>query len=215
MNSVPSILAAMTMTPGYRKFVLTAHVTSAVGWLGAVACFLALAVAGLASRDALTVRAAYLAMELTGWYVIVPLCFASLLTGLVQALGTPWGLFRHYWILVKLLIAVLSTILLLVHMQATSRLAGAAVETILSGADLTRLRIQLTADAGAALLALLVATTLAIYKPRGMTRYGAGKEHQRASGAPRWAKLLVGTIVLVLVMLRLITHPGGHSPSGG
>jgi hypothetical protein len=29
----------MTMTPGLRKFALTAHVTSSVGWLGAVAAF--------------------------------------------------------------------------------------------------------------------------------------------------------------------------------
>ena len=214
MNPVSSILAAMTMAPGLRKLALTVHVTSAVGWLGAVACFLALAIAGLTSRDAQVMRAAYLAMELTGWYVIVPLCFASLLTGLVQALGTPWGLFRHYWILVKLLIAMLSTILLLLHMQATSRLAGAAAETVFSGPGLDRLRIQLTADAGAALVALLVATTLAIYKPRGMTGYGARKEHQQASGAPRWAKLLVGILFLVLLALRLFTHSGGHSPSG-
>ena len=205
----------MTMPPGLRKFALTAHVTSAVGWLGAVACFLALAIAGLMSRDAQVVRAAYLAMELTGWYVIVPLCFASLLTGLVEALATPWGLLRHYWILVKLLIAILSTILLLLHMQATSRLAGAATEAILSSGDLTRLRIQLTADAGAALLALLVATVLAIYKPRGMTRYGARKEQQETSGAPRWAKLLLGSIFLILLTLRLFTHAGGYSPSGG
>ena len=204
----------MTMAPGLRKLALTAHVTSTVGWLGAVACFLALAIAGLTSRDAQVVRAVYFAMELTGWYVIVPFCLASLLTGLVQALGTPWGLFRHYWILVKLLIAILSTILLLLHMQATSRLAGAAAETIFSGPALDRLRIQLTADAGAALVALLVATTLAIYKPRGMTGYGARKEHQQASGAPRWAKLLVGILFLVLLALRLFTHSGGHSPSG-
>ena len=57
----------MTMTPGLRKFALTAHVTSSVGWLGAVAAFLALAVAGLAVRDAQTVRASYLSMELIGW----------------------------------------------------------------------------------------------------------------------------------------------------
>jgi hypothetical protein len=37
----------MAMTPRLRKFALTAHVTSSVGWLGAVAAFLALAVAGL------------------------------------------------------------------------------------------------------------------------------------------------------------------------
>jgi ABC-type anion transport system duplicated permease subunit len=205
----------MTMTPGVRKLALTAHVTSTVGWLGAVASFLALAIAGLTSQDVQMLRAAYVAMEVTGWYVIVPLCFASLITGLVQALGTPWGLFRHYWIAVKLLIAILSTILLLLHMRATSRLATAAADVVLSSADLGRLRMQLTADAAAALLALLVATTLAIYKPRGMTRYGARKEDQRTSGAPRWAKLLVAAIVLVLVALRLLTHPGGHSPSGG
>ncbi len=38
------------MTPGLRKFARTAHVTSSVGWLGAVAGFLALAAAGLTSQ---------------------------------------------------------------------------------------------------------------------------------------------------------------------
>lgn len=83
--------------PRLRKFVLTAHLTSSVGWLGAIAAFLALAVAGLTSQDEQTVRAAYLAMELTAWFVTVPLALASLLSGLIQALGTPWGMFRHYW----------------------------------------------------------------------------------------------------------------------
>ena len=71
----------MTMRPRLRKFALTAHVTSSVGWLGAVAGFLAPAVAGLTSQDAQMVRAAYLAMDLTTWFVIVPLSLASLLTG--------------------------------------------------------------------------------------------------------------------------------------
>jgi len=94
------------MTPRFRKFALTAHVTSSVAWLGAVASFLALAVAGLTSQDAQMVRAAYLAMDLTAWCVIVPLSFASPLTGLVQSLGTEWGLFRHYWVLIKFLITI-------------------------------------------------------------------------------------------------------------
>ena len=53
----------MTMTPRLRKFALTAHVTSSVGWLGAVAVSLAIAVAGLTSHDAQVVRAAYLMLE--------------------------------------------------------------------------------------------------------------------------------------------------------
>lgn len=85
----------MTMSPRLRKISLVAHVTVSVGWLGAVASFLALAVAGLVCEDARTVRSAYVAMELTSWVVIVPLSLAAVLTGLVQSLGTTWGLLRH------------------------------------------------------------------------------------------------------------------------
>jgi hypothetical protein len=98
------------MTPLLRKFVLTAHVTCSVGWLGAVASFLALSIAGLTSQDAQAVRGAYLAMDLIGLFIIVPMSLAALATGLVQALGSQWGLLRHYWVLVKFLLAIFATI---------------------------------------------------------------------------------------------------------
>ena len=88
------------MRSNLRKFVRTAHVIFTVGWLGTVAAFLALAIAGLTSQNVEMVRAAYLAMELITRFVIVPLSFAPLLTGPILSLGTSWGLFRHYWILV-------------------------------------------------------------------------------------------------------------------
>jgi hypothetical protein len=53
----------MAMTSGLRKFALTTHVTSSVGWLGAVGAFLALAIAGVGSENAQIVRSAYLAMH--------------------------------------------------------------------------------------------------------------------------------------------------------
>jgi hypothetical protein len=175
----------MTMTPRLRRLALTVHVASSVGWLGAVASFLALAVAGLTSPDAQVVCAAYLATEVTTWLVIVPLSVAALLTGLVQSLGTPWGLFRHYWVLAKLVLTLVATLLLLLHTQPIGYVAGVAAETTLSGGDLRGLRIQLVADAGAALLVLLVATALSVYKPRGMTRYGWRKQRElRAVSVP-------------------------------
>ena len=169
----------MTMTPRLRKFALTAHVTSSVGWLGAVVAFLPLAVVGLTSQDAQMVRGAYLAMELTAWVVIVPLAFASLLTGIVQSMGTKWGLFRHYWVLVKLLLTILVTIVLLLQMEGISYIAGVAAETTLSSADLRGLRIQLVVHAAVGLLVLLVPAALSVYKPRGMTRYGWRKQHEQ------------------------------------
>jgi len=170
----------MAMTPGFRKVALTAHVASSVGWLGAVACFLGLAVAGLTSQDAQVVRGAYIVMEPTGWFVLVPLAFASLLTGLVQALGTKWGVFQHYWVLAKLLINVVATIVLLAYMQTLRSLGGVAAEATSSSDDLGALRSPSPAlHAGAALLLLIVATVLAVYKPRGMTRYGRRRRHEQ------------------------------------
>src|SRR5216684_6621668 len=113
----------MTMGPRLRVFALTMHVTCSVGLLGTIAGFPALAVAGLTGQDAQMVRGAYLAMELTTWFVIVPFAFASLLTGLVVSLGTPWGLFKHYWVLLKFVLTVLATVLLLLHTQPIGQLA--------------------------------------------------------------------------------------------
>src|SRR4029453_1904019 len=119
----------MALTLRLRKLALTAHVTASVGWLGAVVVFLALSVAGLTSQNPQTVRSAYLVMELTGWAVLVPLSLASLLTGLVCALGSTWGLFRHYWVLFKLLINVVATIVLLLYMQTLAYLADVSAHT--------------------------------------------------------------------------------------
>src|SRR5882672_11657580 len=123
----------MTMPPGVRKWALTAHVASSVGWLGAVAGFLVLSIAGLTSENADTVRSAYLAMDLLARFVIVPMGLAALATGLIQALGTEWGLFRHYWVLVKFLLTIGATTILLLHMPAVSRMSGAVAEVVHAG----------------------------------------------------------------------------------
>ena len=116
----------MTMSPSLRKLALTAHVTSTVGWLGAIIGFLAVAIAALTSQDIQLVRGAYLVMGLTGWYVLVPLCVASLTTGLIMSLGTSWGLFRHYWVLVKFVITVLAAVILFMYTQTLEELGAMA-----------------------------------------------------------------------------------------
>lgn len=143
----------MIMTPSLRKLTLTAHVTASVGWIGALAVFLAHALASLISQDEQMVRAASLAMGLTALFVILPLSLASLTTGLVQALGTSWGLFRHYWILFKLLLTAIATIVLLLKLEPISYLAEVATETTFSSADLIGLRTSLMVHAGGGLLA--------------------------------------------------------------
>jgi len=169
----------MITAPRLRKFVLTAHVAASVGWLGAVAAFLALGIVSLTSEDAQTVRAAFLVMEPTAWFVLVPFAVASLLTGLIQSLGTVWGLFRHYWILFKLLINLGAIVVLLMYMQTLSYVADVAAQTTFSSDDLGETRISPVLHAALALVLLLVATVLAVYKPKGMTPYGQRKQRAR------------------------------------
>ena len=113
-------------------------------------------------------------MEATAWFVLVPLSLASLFTGVVQALGTPWGLFRHYWVIFKLAINLVATVVLLLYTQTLTYLARTAADS--RGQNVSELRDPSPViHASAALLLLVVATALAIYKPRGTTRYGRGK----------------------------------------
>jgi len=168
----------MLMPPGVRRFALTAHVVSSVGWLGAIAVFLALSLAGLMADEARAVRAAYLAMDLAAWSVLVPLALASLLTGLVQGLGTNWGLFRHYWVLAKLLLTGVATLVLPAYTQTISSIAGVAEQN----APLEDVRsLSPALHAAVAVVVLLTTTALAIYKPRGLTRYGWRKQQEQRS----------------------------------
>lgn len=169
------------MTPRARKFALTVHVLVSVSWLGTVAAFFVLAVTGLTKSDAQVIRGCYVGMELTTRYAIIPLCFASLLTGLVSSLGTTWGLFRHYWVTIKLTLTIVATVVLLMHTRPIRYVAEFAALRPLEQHQLRDVREQLVADAGAAIAVLVVNTILGVYKPRGLTRYGLRKHGEERS----------------------------------
>lgn len=171
----------MTMSAPLRKIVLTAHVTCSVSWLGAVATFLALAVAGLTTRDVTLERGAYLAMGMTAWQVIVPLAFASLVTGVISSLGTPWGLLRYYWIAFKLLLTSFSTAILMLHMRSIDALAGAAVHAGDLSAALQGPQRLMVLASSLAIVTLVVVTALSVYKPRGTTPWSARRQTRTMS----------------------------------
>ena len=166
----------MIMPPGLRKFALTAHVTT-TGRLALRGRCLPRSRRRRLDQPGCSDGARHLSRDGAAvWFVLVPLAFAALLTGIVQALGNTWGLFRHYWVLFKLLITVFVTIVLLIYMETFSVMAGVAADPRV---DLALVRNASPAlHAALALLALLVAAVLAVYKPRDMTRYGWRKQHE-------------------------------------
>lgn len=169
----------MRMPPALRKAALVGHVTSSVGWLGAVAAFLVLAVVALHTADATTSRSLYIAMEVLGRAVLLPLALASLVTGLVQSLGTSWGLFRHWWVVVKLFLTVLSSLVLVAYTTTLTALADAARGPMGHAGVLPSASPVL--HSGAALVVLLGAAALSVFKPRGLTWHG-WRQQQRARG---------------------------------
>jgi hypothetical protein len=170
------------MRPASRRLVLTLHVASSVGWLGAVAAFFALGVWSQAVDEPRAGLAAYAAMDLVARVVIVPACLVSLATGVLEALITPWGLFRHYWVLFKLVLTVAGTGLLVLHLapiREAAMLAGEAAPRLEALQPVGR---QLVIASGAAVLLLLTATVLSVYKPAGtVTARRSGPRMQRAN----------------------------------
>ncbi|RKN50380.1 DUF2269 domain-containing protein [Micromonospora endolithica] len=177
----------MTMSPRLRKAVLTIHVATSVGWLGAVLAYLALDVTAVTSQSVQTVRGAYFAMEVIILYAIVPLALASVLVGTVNALGTPWGLFRHYWVLAKLLLTVFAATILLLETQTVSYLAQAAA----SSPDPRGLPGTLLHSVGG-LVMLLLTVILSVFKPQGVTRYGWRKQNEQRRSKPTRPTVFMG-----------------------
>ena len=171
------------MTGQTRKLALTAHVVSSVGWLGAVAAFLVLALAGLTRDDPAVVRGIYVAMDLLTWWAIVPLCVATLITGAVQSLGTPWGLVRHYWILVKLVLTLVASAVLALRLSDITFLADHAMRADVAADQYLDERRTLVVHAAGGLVVLLTTTVLAVFKPAGRTRYGWRKAQGERAGA--------------------------------
>ena len=216
------------MTPGLRRFTFTTHITSSIGWVGAALAFLALAVIGFTSDDPVKVRGAYLLMAPAAWFVLVPLAHASLLSGIVLSLGTTWGLFRYYWVVLKLGITVFATVILLIYMGTFREMAGVAADPVM---DLAVVRnASPIVHAILALILLLAATGLAVYKPLGMTDYGKRKLDERGlasatpfGSAPTEAVLdarinpvwiyVAGAIAIGLALLVVILHLTGLSPT--
>ncbi len=172
----------MSLTPPVRKAALTTHLVFSVGWIGAALAYLALGASAATSQDVPTVRAAWTAMEITGWSVIVPLAVGTLVTGLVISFAGPWGLLRHYWVVISLGLTVFAVTITVLHMPEVS--ARAAIARQAAPADLNRLGGDLV-HPGVGLVVLLVTMVLNVYKPRGVTRYGQRKQHELRKPFPR------------------------------
>ena len=173
------------LSPRTRKVVLVLHIVSAVGWLGMHLGNVALALTGLTTDDPGTQQTAFRAVNLLGGMLLIPISLTAFTTGVILALGTRWGLVRHWWVLTKFVLTLIPVILiplsLLPGYRSLAALVDAAppdqlVEVGTSGPSLVVAAIVSTTM-------YLTSATLSVFKPWGRTKWGK----RRTSGPARVA----------------------------
>jgi uncharacterized membrane protein YgcG len=167
-----------------RRALLVVHVTVSVGWLGLTLGLLALGIAGATAGSAPTAAAAYRAMQIFGDWLIVPISLASLLSGLVLSLRTPWGLARHRWVYVKFWLTLVAVALSCFALRPELDSAAAAV----SAGRPVEAAQDLVIAPSVALALYTFLTAISVLKPWGLTARGrrlraAGRATGRATGA--------------------------------
>jgi hypothetical protein len=161
-----------------RKFVRATHIGFSAGWLGLVVAMLTLAITAATTVDPTFVVACYAIMDQIGGAVIPVFAVGTLATGIVLSVATPWRLLHHWWVIVKLVVA-LAVILTGVALtdgwlqQAVTQASAAYVGNGSTAAWL------LVAASVFHLLFLWAATTISVDKPWGKT----GRGRRAAAGA--------------------------------
>ncbi|WP_328904784.1 DUF2269 domain-containing protein [Streptomyces sp. NBC_00234] len=145
-----------------RRSLLVAHVAVSVSWLGLTIGLLTLGLAAVLTDDTATAQAATRAMKIFGDWLVVPVALLSLLTGLVLALGTPWGLARHRWVWAKFWITLVTTALSIFSLRPgiNEAAAGGVID------------VDLVVGPAVATATYLFVTAVSVLKPWGLTRRG-------------------------------------------
>jgi hypothetical protein len=161
----PSRPTGWSLSPGQRKLVLSAHILVSVGLLGIYAAMLILGTVAALTPDLQTSHAAYRSMGIFTRGVIPTGAVGVVATGVILALGTNWGLFKHYWVVAKLGLtaAVLPVSIFVVFPSVRQAITATSAGAPEPGGWATLLVVA----SGANVLMLAAAAVIGVYKPWG------------------------------------------------
>ncbi len=151
-----------------RRAALVVHVIASAGWLGLTLGLLALGITAATDGSAGTVEASVRAMKLFADWLLLPVAFLTLLSGLLLSLGTVWGLARYRWVYTKFWLTLATTTATVFALRPG---VNSAVTAVAAGGPLP--------DAGDVLFGPVVSlsayvfmTVISVLKPWGKTRRG-------------------------------------------
>jgi len=156
-----------------RRVLVFVHVVVSLGWMGAGAANVVLTTTAAAAGDPQVWRVCYLMVQTIDAWLVIPGAFAALVTGVVLAVLTPWGLAQHWWVLVKLVLTVgvivFSTFFVGVWVE----------ESIAAGLAPSPVARALAIGPLASIGAFLLMTWASVAKPWGRTPWSAARPPAR------------------------------------
>jgi hypothetical protein len=153
-----------------RRAVLVLHIASAGAWLGLDVVMAVLVATSVVTDDVQTRAVAYGALGLVTVWPMTVAGLTCLLTGVVLGLGTTYGLFRYWWVVVKLVINVVLTCLVLFALRPGVDDVTERGRMLLDGQTVSNAIGDLAFPPIVAPTALLIAMVLSVYKPWGRIR---------------------------------------------
>ncbi|MFI6285646.1 DUF2269 domain-containing protein [Streptomyces sp. NPDC051018] len=151
-----------------RRAVLVIHISASAGWLGLTLGLLALATTAITTDSGTMTEAAARSMKVFTDWLVLPLALLTLLSGLTLALGTPWGLLRHRWVVTKFCITLVTVTASVFALRPG---VDHAVRSVASGAPLPS-ENDLVMGPIVSFSAYLLMTVISVLKPWGLTRRG-------------------------------------------
>jgi hypothetical protein len=157
------------LSPAWRKGVMVLHAVSGISWMGVDIAILILLLTARTSDDVTVVVSGFNAIRMIVPIAVPPLSLSILITGVILGLGSSWGLIRYWWVLVKLCLSLIMTVLVFVSLvPGVNQIALLDITTVSADtvrASLGDIPTQLMYPPMVSFLMLATATVLSIYKP--------------------------------------------------
>lgn len=167
-----------------RRSVLLVHILAAGAWLGIDLALGVLVFTALLTTDA---QVAGASLQLLSTVAVWPMLTAGLvcmISGAVLGLGSKYGFFRYWWVVVKIAISVVFCALILLALRPGLTEAAETGRLLAAGDTTAEVPNDVLPPALVAPTMLLVAYLLSVFKPWGRVRSGRGRRRPGATAAP-------------------------------
>ena len=149
-----------------RKAVLVLHLASVGSWLGIDVVMAVLTVTAMGTSDESTKALCFRVLELVTIWPMTISGLTCLVTGMLLALGSKYGLTKYWWVVVKLVINLLLSTLVLVSLRP-------GVAELADRGEANDLDVPLGDMIYPPIVSptlLMVAVVLSVFKPWGLLR---------------------------------------------